>query len=327
MKIIGRSWTVAWALLVLMGTAHGQSAWLPEKPVEIVVPTAAAGINDQISRLMQRVLQNEKLVTTPMVVMNKAGGNQSLSVVYLTQKAPDPHYLLYATATVFTNQLAGLTTLGYTELTPLANLVVDHTVITVAADSPMRTLRDLIERLKADPGAASFGMVSRGGPNHLALSQAVRSAGIDPRKLRTVVFKTNAESNLAVVGGHIQAVVSSASAALPQVQAGQTRMLAIVAAERAAGPLAQVPTVREQGINATGIANWRAIFGVKGMSAAQAAFWDNALARMTSTEEWNRELDGTNMSRHFLRGTDFRRYLDEEFAATRAVMADLGLVK
>jgi tripartite-type tricarboxylate transporter receptor subunit TctC len=63
------------------------------------------------------------------------------------------------------------------------------------------------------------------------------------------------------------------------------------------------------------------------MSAAQVAFWDSALARMASTEEWNRELDGTNMSRQFLRGNDFRRYLDEEFAATRAVMADLGLVK
>lgn len=315
------------AFLLIAGAAHAQPAWRPERAVEIIVPTAAGGINDQISRLMQRVLQEEKLVPTPMVVMNKAGGNQSLAVVYLTQRAPDPHYLLYATATVFTNQLAGLTPLGYTDLTPLACLVVDHTVITVAADSPMRTLRDLMERLKADPGAVSFGMVSRGGPNYLALSQAVRSAGIDPRKLRTVVFKTNAESNMAVIGGHIQAVVSSASAALPQAQAGQTRMLAIVAARRAAGPLAQVPTIREEGISATGIANWRAIFGPRGMSAAQVAFWDSALARMASAEEWHRELDGTNMSRHFLRGRDFSRYLDEEFAATRAAMADLGLVK
>lgn len=315
------------SLIFVAGAAHGQSAWLPERPVEIIVPTGAGGINDRISRLMQRVLQDRKLVPTPMVVLNKAGGNQSLSVNYLTQKAPDPHHLLYATATVFTNQVAGLTPLGYRDLTPLACLVVDHTVITVAAGSPIRTLRDLMEQLKADPGVVSFGMVSRGGPNHLALSQAVRSAGIDPRKLRTVVFKTNAESNMAVIGGHIQAVVSSASAALPQVQAGQTRLLAIAAARRATGPLAQVPTMREQGVSATGIANWRAIFGPKGMSPAQVAFWDDALARMASAEEWHRELDGTNMSQHFLRGNDFSRYLDAEFAATRAVMADLGLAK
>jgi len=259
--------------------------------------------------------------------MNKAGGNQSLAVVYLTQKAPDPHYLLYATATVFTNQLAGLTPLGYTDLTPLACLVVDYSVVTVAADSPIRTMRELVDRLKADPGAVAFGMVSRGGPNHLALSQAVLSAGVDPRKLKTVVFKTNAESHMAVVGGHIQAVVSSVSAALPQVQAGHTRMLAIAAPQRVAGPLASLPTMREQGINATGISNWRAIFGVKGMTPAQASFWENALSHMAASEDWNRELDGTNMSRLFLRGKEFAQYLDEEFAATKSVMTDLGLIK
>ena len=324
-----------WAAAVIVATVTGtavdrvgaQPAWRPEKTVEIIVPTAAGGINDQIARLMQKVLQEEKLLTVPAVIMNKPGGNQSLAVIYLTQKAPDPHYLLYATATVFTNQLAGLTQLGYTDLTPLACLVVDYSVITVAVDSPIKTMRELVDRLKSDPGVVAFGMVSRGGPNHLALSQAVLSAGVDPRKLRTVVFKTNAESHMAVVGGHIQAVVSSVSAALPQVQAGHTRMLAIAAPRRVTGPLASLPTMREQGINATGISNWRAIFGTKGMTAAQAAFWDNALARMAASEDWNRELDGTNMSRLFLRGREFVQYLDGEYAATRAVMADLGLVK
>jgi len=314
-------------LVTAVDAARAQGGWRPEKAVEIIVPTAPGGINDQITRLMQKVLQEEKLLTVPVVIMNKAGGNQSLAVVYLTQKAPDPHYLLYATATVFTNQLAGLTPLGYTDLTPLACLVVDYSVITVAADSPVKTMRDLVERLKADPGALSFGMVSRGGPNHLALSQAVRSAGIDPRKLKTVVFKTNAESHMAVVGGHIQAVVSSVSAALPQVQAGHTRMLAIATSQRVAGSLAAVPTMREQGIDATGISNWRAIFGAKGMTPAQASFWDNALARMAASEDWNRELDGTNMSRLFLRGKEFAKYLDEEYAATKSVMTDLGLIK
>ena len=323
------------AAVVIVATVTGaaadrvgaQTAWRPEKAVEIVVPTAAGGINDQITRLMQRVLHDAKLVPVPLVIMNKAGGNQSLAVVYLTQKAPDPHYLLYATATVFTNQLAGLTSLGYADLTPLACLVVDYSVVTVAADSPIKSMRELVDRLKADPGAVAFGMVSRGGPNHLALSQAVLSAGVDPRKLKTVVFKTNAESHMAVVGGHIQAVVSSVSAALPQVQAGHTRMLAIAAPQRAAGPLASLPTMREQGINATGISNWRAIFGVKGMTPAQASFWENALSQMAASEDWNRELDGTNMSRLFLRGKEFARYLDEEYAATRSVMTDLGLIK
>ena len=299
----------------------------PEKPVEIVVPTAAAGINDQLSRLMQKVLQDEKLVSVPMVVMNKPGGNQSLAVVYVTQRAPDPHYLFYSTATLFTNQLAGLTELSYRDLTPAALLVEDYSVITVAAGSPMKGLKDLVARLKADPGGATFGMVSRGGPNHLALSQVMRSAGVDPKKLRIVVFKTNAESMLAVMGGHIQAVVSSVSAALPQVQAGNTRMLAVVAPQRGTGAIATVPTTREQGIDASGISNWRGIFAAKGITAAQSAYWDEALAKMAASEEWKKEIEGTNMQPRVLRSAPFAKFLDAEFAATRAVMTDLGLIK
>ncbi len=318
---------VAVAFLASMpAQTRAQAPWRPEKAVEIVVPTAAAGINDQLARLMQKVLQDEKLLAVPAVVMNKPGGNQSLAVVYLGQRAPDPHYLLYSTATLFTNQLAGLTELGYRDLTPVALLVEDYSVITVAASSPLKGVRELADRLKADPGSVAFGMVSRGGPNHLALSQAMRSAGVDPKKLRTVVFKTNAESMTAVMGGHIQAVVSSVSAALPQVQAGNTRMLAVVAPQRMSGALSAVPTMREQGIDATGISNWRAIFAAKGVTPAQAAYWDDAMARMAASEEWKKEVDGTNMAQRHMRSAAFAKFLDAEYAATRAVMTDLGLL-
>ena len=311
----------------MQSPAWGQPAWRPEKAVEIVLPTAPGGTNDRLVRLIQKVMQDEKLLPVPTVVMNKAGGNQSLALVYVTQKAPDPHYLMFATATVFTNQLAGLTTLGYTDLTPIAVLVVDHSVITVSADSPIKSMRDMVERLKTDPEALAFGMVARGGPNHLALSQAMRSAGVDPKKLKTVVFKTNGESMTAVMGGHIHAVVSSVSAALPQAQAGNTRMLAVAAAKRMSGAQSNIPTMREKGIDATGISNWRAILATKGVSPAQAAFWEEAMARMAASEEWARAIAATTFTRNFLRGRDFAKYLDEEFAAARAVMADLGLVK
>jgi putative tricarboxylic transport membrane protein len=313
--------------VVLTTAVAWAQPWQPEKPVEIIVPTAAGGTNDQMARLLQKALQDRKLVPQPIVVMNKPGGNQTLAVTYLNQHPLDPHYLFYATATVFTNQLAGVTKVHYSDLTPLALFLVDHSVITVKADSPLKTMRDLVERLKADPDSLAFGMVSRGGPNHLALSQAVRSAGIDPRKLKIVVFKTNAESMTATIGGHIHAVVSSVSAALPQMQAGNTRMLAIAAPRRQGGAVAQVPTLREQGIEANGIANWRALFGVKGLTAPQIAYWEAALARVAEAEEWKNQLAANNLSGHFLGSRDFARYLETEYGNTRATMVDLGLVK
>lgn len=317
--------------LLVLGALHAaawsQPAWRPDKAVEIIVPTGASGINDANARLIQKSLQELKLVPTPVLVNNKPGGNQSLAVVHLNQHPADAHYLLYATATIFTNQIAGITQLHYADFTPLALLLVDYSVITVAANSPMKSMRDLVERLRADPESISFGVVARGGPNHLAAAQAMRSAGVDPKKLKMVVFKTNAESLTAVIGGHIQAVVSSVSAALPQVQAGNARMLGVTAPQRVGGSIANVPTMREQGIDAMGISNWRGIFGAKDLTPAQIAYWEGAVGKTTTTDDWIKQLDSNNLASRFLRSREFARYLEVEYNATKAVMADAGMMK
>lgn len=314
-------------LALLPFAAGAQTAWRPDKAVEIIVPTGASGINDANARLMQKALQELKLTPTPVLVNNKPGGNQSLAVVHLNQHPNDAHYLLYATATIFTNHIAGITPLHFADFTPLALLLVDYSVVTVGANSPIKSMREMVERLRADPESISFGVVARGGPNHLAVAQAMRSAGIDPRKLKMVVFKTNAESLTAVIGGHIHAVVSSVSAALPQVQAGNARMLAVTAPQRIGGAIAGVPTMREQGIDAPGIANWRGIIGAKGISAAQVAYWEEAIGKTTQTEDWKKQLDTNNLASRFLRSRDFTKYLEVEYNATRAAMSDAGLVK
>jgi len=318
---------IAMACVFSALSVQAQTAWRPERNIEIIIPTAAGGINDQVSRLIQKTLQDGRLVGVPVIPTNKAGGNQLLAIAYLNQYAGNPHYLLYSAPTVFTNQLGGLTAQMYTDFTPLALLYVEHTVITVATASPLKTMRDLIGRLKTDPAAFAFGVSSRGGPNHLALSQAVRTAGIDPAKLKVVVFKTNAESMTAMMGGHLQAVASSVSSSMSQVSAGNTRMLAIAAPQRMGGALAAVPTLREQGIDAEGISNWRVVFAAKGITPAQVNFWEEALAKTVVTADWKILLDDNNLESQFMRSRDTAKYLESEYAATRAVMSDLGLTK
>ena len=307
-------------------SANAQPPWQPQKAVEIVVPTAAGGINDQLARVIQKTLQDQKM-KAPSVVMNKPGGNQALAVVYLTQHPADAHYLLYTTPTLFTNQLAGLTPARYDALTPLALLLVEHTVFTVRTDSHYRDMRELLAQLKSDPDAVAFGMVSRGGPNHLALAQAVRAAGADPRKLKIAVFKTNAESMTALVGGHLHAVASSLSAALPQVQAGRARILAITAPQRMTGTLAAVPTLAEQGVAVKVVSNWRAVFGARDITAQQVAYWEAALARTVSSDEWKQQMEANQLQTRFMRSSELAAYLQGEYEATRLVMADLGLSK
>jgi putative tricarboxylic transport membrane protein len=280
-----------------------------------------------MARLIQNVLQTQKLINVPAVVINKSGGNQGLAVIYVNQHKADPHFLLYSTATVFTNEIAGLTKQRYTELSPVALLLVDYTVISVKADSPIKSMRDMVARMKANPDTIAFGLVSRGGPNHLAAAQTMKAAGIDPKKLKLVVFKTNAQSMTAAMGEHIHAVVSSVSAAMPQTEAGNMRIIGIAAPHRQPGKLAQVPTMREEGMNATGIPNWRGILAAPGVSADQVAFWGNALSKVVATKEWKHQLDENNVASEFATGEALSKWLAEAYQDTRVVMGDLGLIK
>jgi putative tricarboxylic transport membrane protein len=327
-RIVGTSiWLCAAALTTpLSNHAWSQSGWRPEKPVEIVLPTAAGAINDHAARVIQKIMQDEKLVTSPLVVVNKAGGNQVLALVYMSQHASDPHYVLYSTPTIITNHIAGITPLRHTDFTALACLSVEYTVITVKTDSPIKTMQDLIDRLKADPESVTFGLGARGGPNHLSVSQAYKSAGVDPKKLRAAIFKSSGETLTALIGGHVQAVGSSVSAASAQVEAGNVRMLAVGAPKRLGGPMAKVPTMREYGLDVN-VSNFRAVFGAKGITAAQAAFWENALAKVVAASDWKKLIEENNLVSQFLRGAECGKYLEAEYNSTRAVMAELGLAK
>ncbi len=304
--------------------AWGQ-AWRPDKVTEFITSSAAGGSNDQVARAMQRILQDTRAVATPITVVNRSGGNQTLAVIYVTQHPADAHFLLLANPTVFTNHISGITPLSHADMTPIALLLVEHTLVTVKSDSSIRSMRDLIEQLKKDPESLAVGIVSRGGPNHLAFSQALKSAGVDVKRVKAAVFKTNAESMTALVGGHLQVVASSVSSAMTQVRSGNARPLAIAARQRLT-LLPDVPTLREQGIESW-VNNWRAMFGPKGMTAAQVAYWEETFAKVAASDEWKKQLDSQGWGGQYLRSAEFSKYLEREYAATRGIMVDMGIAK
>jgi len=307
--------------------APAQPAWRPDRAVEVIVPTAPGGGNDAFARLMQKILQEQKLLAAPVLVVNKSGGNQTLAAVYLGQHAADPHYLLFATSSIITNQIQGLAQYDYAEFPALGLAFLDFSSFMVPASSPLKSMRELLDRLKADPESIAFSVISRGGTSHAALAQAAKAAGVDPRRLKVVVYKTSGEASTALMGGHIQAAVSSAAGSTPQVVAGNIRMLAIASPQRRTGALAQVPTLAELGLPATGLTTWRAIFGAKGIGPAQIAYWEDALARAFSTDEWQKRMAEDNVAAPPLRGRELAKYLETQYAQTRAVLLELGLAR
>jgi hypothetical protein len=147
MKTI-RNALLLWAGLFFAFNSWAQ-AWKPERAIEIITSSDAGGSNDQVARVIQKLLQDAKQAPTPINVMNKPGGNQTIAVVYLNSFATNPHYLLLANPTLFGNQLAGITQTSYSDLTPVVLLLNEHSAISVRAGAPFNTMRDVIDKLKA----------------------------------------------------------------------------------------------------------------------------------------------------------------------------------
>lgn len=302
-------------------------AWKPEKPVEIIIGTSAGGPQDRTGRLVQRVLQERKLVEQPLAVVNKPGGGGAVGLAYLAQHGGDGHYMQIVAQPLLSNHVAGRSKLHYSEFTPLAILGVEYVCVVVRADSPLRDAKELIERLRKDPGSMSIGVgTALGNATHSSVVHAMKVAGVDIKRMRSVVFNSGSESMTALLGGHIDAAAGSVSTVLPQVRAGKLRVLAIGAPKRWLGEFATAPTWKELGLDSA-VDLWRGLAGPKGMSAAQIAFWDGALARVVRDEEWRKDLDNNLMDNVYKNSAETARHWKTEYDEVRVVLVELGLAK
>lgn len=314
------------ALLASAPLSAAAQAWKPERPVEIVLSSSPGSGSDNMARAMQRMFQANRYLDVPLTVQNKAGGNGAVARNYLKQFAGDGHYLY----SISKATLTGLATGRYdrSDLTPLAILYGEYVGIAVKADSPIKSGRDLIERLKKDPAAHSVGLGAGGlgDPNHQGLASAVKSAAVDVRKMRNVSFTSGAQAITALLGGHVDVVPVSVGLLEPHIKTGAMRVIAVSAPERLPEVFAGIPTWREQGLN-TVVFNWRAMSGTKGITAAQIAYWENIFQRLTDTPEWKAEMITRGGITQFSGAAAMQKRIDEEYPETHALLADLELVK
>jgi putative tricarboxylic transport membrane protein len=324
-RFMRRAVTASVVLLMTTG-AYAATAWKPEKPVEIIATNAPGGGSDRILRLMSNVLQERKQLSVPVNVVNKPGAGGAVSYAYLNQHPGDGHFLVLGSKAILTNNIVGRGP-HYAEVTPVAHLFSEYISITVKPDSPLKSAKDMMERLKKDPSAVSFGIAtSLGGANHQAAAAALKAAGIDVRKMRTVIFPSGGAATTAMLGGHVDVVPITAAFAGSMAKQGQVRVIAVTAPARMPGVLAEVPTWREQGFDAV-VTNWRVMFGPKGMSEPQVAYWEEALRRLSDSDEWKKELDANAWKSEFIRGAELRKFLERENGEIRTFLVDLGLAK
>lgn len=314
---------------VILAAASCEGAWAqwkPERTTELVVSVEAGGNQDITARTIQSIWQ-ERRIASPTVVMNKQGGGGAIAYAYLEQHSRDPHYLLVLPPTLLTNRIIGNSTVRHTDFTPIAMLFNEYIFISVKADSPIRTGRDLIRQLKSTPDSLSVAIASAIGNHiHMGIALPMKAAGVDIKRMKVVAFKSSGQSLTAVLGGHVDVAASTFAALLPHVSAGKLRIIGMSAPQRMGGILADIPTWKEQGAN-TEFDSWRGVVGTRGIGEAQAKYWENAFAVLSQTEEWKKDNEKNFRVNHYMNGSDASRYWDAQYKDLEEVLTELGLTK
>ena len=300
--------------------------WKPSRTVELVVGSSPGGSPDVMARLVQRIFQNAGLVANSTVV-NKPGAANTIGWAYLNQHAGDAHYIATFSPALIGNRIMGTTQLNYQDFTPLNILAREYVVLSVKADSPIASLKDLTARLKKDPQSVSFAFATaRGNHNHVVLGMYFKSIGVDPKVAKAVIYSGGGDAVTAFLGGHIDVYVASPRSMVPLQRDGKARILGVSSAQRQPGTLSELVTFKEQGVDAV-FFTWRGFMAPRGLKPAEIAYWDAVFAKLAQSDEWRKDTESQFWNADYLLSADTRRHLDRENEVMRGILTELGLAK
>jgi putative tricarboxylic transport membrane protein len=308
--------------IAFTGTAPAQG-WKPERNVELVIPTSPGGSNDIAGRTIHKLWSELKLLPVASSVANRSGGEHIVAYTYIQQRIGDPHHIGLMSTPMLVNPIEGRTQLTHNDVTPIAYLITEPMVAVVRADSPIQNGRELVEALRKDPKSLSVALTSTG--HRVSIGLPLYRAGINVKAVRMPAFKGGGETAMAVLGGHADVQITSVSTAVPHVTGGQMRAVAVSSSRRLGGVMANVPTWEEVGYVSSG--SWKGVFAPPGITAAQVAYWQEVMQRTAQSEEILRYAEQNLWLVEFKGSAETRKWLDQEAAALKTIMTELGLVR
>jgi putative tricarboxylic transport membrane protein len=304
------------------------SAWRPQREVEIVAGTPPGGGLDRSARALVNAIESKRLLDVRAKVSNVAGDGGRKAWAWLDRHPGDPHVLCISSSNLATDHLLGASAFDHEgAFTPLAILYTEHIAFLARSDSSLKSGADLIARLAA--GAASVTVAlstSLGNPNHIALATVVRHAGGDVQAPSIRVFDSALDAVADLVAGNADICAVTAASAVKEFAAGTMRALAVSAPRRLTGLYARTPTWLEHSVDCV-IGAWRGVSGARGLTQAQIAFWERTLAAAVSTEAWTADLARLYWTPMYLDGAELREHLGRERREMASVLKELGLLR
>lgn len=289
----------------------------------IMAPAAPGGGWDGTARVMQDVLQSAGIVKT-VTVENVAGAGGTVGLAQFSKKKGDGKSLMVSGLVMVGAVLSNNAPVKLTAVTPIARLTSEWEALAVPVNSDIKTLDDLVKKLKENPGSVSWGGGSAGGTDHIAAALFAKAVGADPSKINYIAHSGGGEAMASILGGHVTLGISSASELEPQVKAGKLRWLGITSDKRIDG--IDAPTLKEQGVDLV-IGNWRAVMGAPDLEPADREKLISIIDAMVKSEQWKKQLAQRSWLDNYLSGQEFASYLAEEEKRVTEILKSVGLVK
>ncbi|MEK3883195.1 tripartite tricarboxylate transporter substrate-binding protein [Paenibacillus sp. PL2-23] len=311
----------------LAGSSSTDSDY-PVKPITVTAPSGAGGGWDKTARSLTKVLGETKLIEQTMTVENKPGGGGTVFLgEYIAKDQKDPYKLFVNSPPILINNLKkeGNSPYGYKDVTPLAQLTTDYGAIAVSADSPFNDLHALIGAIKADPASVTMaGGSAPGSMDHLISILPAFKGGADPKTVKYLSYDGGGEAIAALLGDNADAIGTDVSSLGSYLKAGKIKILAVTSAERLGGDFKDVPTLKELGLDAE-FTIWRGVFGPKGLTESQVAFWDGKLKALSENEAWQQELKANDWASEYKNAAEFKTFLGQQEQVIRELLTALGM--
>lgn len=291
--------------------------------IKMMIPANPGGGWDTTGRALGKALQDAKVADT-VTFDNKGGAAGALGLAqFVNGSKGDPNAMMVMGQVMLGGIITGKPPVNLSTATPLARLTSEYNVFVLPANSPFKTMKEVIEQLKKDPGSVKWGGGSRGSTEHIAAAMIAREVGVDASKINYVAFRGGGEATAAILGGNVTIGGSGYSEFAEYIAAGKMKAVAVTSGTRLKG--VNVPTLKEQDINVE-IGNWRGVYGAPGITPDQAKALIDMVVKATKSKAWAEALEKNNWTPAVLTGAEFAKFVDNDFASLRATMVKSGMI-
>jgi putative tricarboxylic transport membrane protein len=319
-----RNLMTATLALALMGGAGAFAPALAVDDLRIIAPAAPGGGWDQTARALEEVINANSLAKT-VTVENVPGAGGTVGLAQLVDKEKGNGNVLMVNGLVMVGAIiTNKSPATLEQVTPIARLTGEYEVVVVPASSKIKTMKELADQLKANPGSVAFGGGSAGGTDHILAAMIAQAVGADPSKINYIAYAGGGEALAAILGGHVAAGISGYGEFAGQIKSGKMRALAISSEKRVPG--IDIPTLREQGIDVD-LANWRGVFAPPGITDAQRKELIDVMTRTVKSPAWQATLKKNEWEDLYMSGDAFKSFLDKDIARVTKIIESVGLVK